>query len=158
MADLGHLASELEVHKQWVSSLEEVRLHSTLSDSRSELGVSSFFTVPCRRSVHQELFRQGDWEKRFGLAVSPLMDRTKPGVTKSQCSFFSIVALPLFKVTSRDNQISLVVTHSQEQPNPPLLADIHGGLPQGFRGSDQSGREFQRVERAGGRWRTALLN
>ncbi len=67
-ADLGHLTSSKEVHKQWVSRLEE------------------------------EMFRQGDQEKRFGHAVSPLMDRTKAGVTKSQSGFFNVAALPLFKV------------------------------------------------------------
>ena len=30
------------------------------------------------------MFRQGDLEKQRGYAVSPLMDRTKTGITKSQ--------------------------------------------------------------------------
>jgi hypothetical protein len=53
-ADLGHLSSPRTVHKKWVQALEE------------------------------ELFRQGDCEKRVGLQVSPLMDRDKHGITKSQ--------------------------------------------------------------------------
>ena len=65
-ADLGHLCSPLEVHKRWVSGLEE------------------------------EMFRQGDRERAAGLNVSPLMDRTKGGVTKSQSGFFNIVALPMY--------------------------------------------------------------
>lgn len=43
-----------------------------------------------------EFFRQGDKEKTIQLSVSPLMDRVKDGITKSQVGFFDIVALPLF--------------------------------------------------------------
>ena len=54
-ADLGHLASEDRVHRKWVAALEE------------------------------EMFRQGDLEKARGHpSVSPLMDRDKGGITKSQ--------------------------------------------------------------------------
>ena len=53
-ADLGHLASAKSVHLKWVHALEE------------------------------EMFRQGDLEKQRGYPVSPLMDRTKTGITKSQ--------------------------------------------------------------------------
>eukprot|EP00195_Chlamydomonas_chlamydogama_P005551 CAMPEP_0202896684 /NCGR_PEP_ID=MMETSP1392-20130828/5636_1 /ASSEMBLY_ACC=CAM_ASM_000868 /TAXON_ID=225041 /ORGANISM="Chlamydomonas chlamydogama, Strain SAG 11-48b" /LENGTH=2072 /DNA_ID=CAMNT_0049582125 /DNA_START=504 /DNA_END=6722 /DNA_ORIENTATION=+ len=66
-ADLGHLTSSLEVHSKWVAGLEE------------------------------EMFRQGDRERAAGLPVSPLMDRNRAGVTKSQTGFFNVVALPLFK-------------------------------------------------------------
>ncbi|GAX78429.1 hypothetical protein CEUSTIGMA_g5870.t1 [Chlamydomonas eustigma] len=67
-ADLGHLASILEVHRKWVSLLEE------------------------------EMFLQGDLERVSGLqgGVSPLMDRTKGGITRSQCGFFNVVAMPMF--------------------------------------------------------------
>ena len=54
-ADIGHLASSLNVHLRWVKRLEE------------------------------EMFRQGDQERAHGLPVSPLMDRLKgQGITKSQ--------------------------------------------------------------------------
>ncbi|PNW74794.1 hypothetical protein CHLRE_12g509550v5 [Chlamydomonas reinhardtii] len=65
-ADVGHLAAPWEVHHRWVSGLEE------------------------------EFFRQGDKEKSMHMMVSPLMDRCKDGITKSQVGFFDIVALPLF--------------------------------------------------------------
>ena len=55
-ADLGHLGSPREVHLKWVTLLEE------------------------------EMFRQGDRERAAGYPVSPLMDRTKTGITKSQVS------------------------------------------------------------------------
>ncbi|GAX78254.1 hypothetical protein CEUSTIGMA_g5696.t1 [Chlamydomonas eustigma] len=65
-ADLGHLASKEAVHVRWVHLLEE------------------------------ELFRQGDLERERGYSVSPLMDRTKAGITNSQPGFFNIIVLPLF--------------------------------------------------------------
>ena len=66
-SDLGHLTSSPEVHKRWVAQLEE------------------------------EMFRQGDQERALGQPVSPLMDRAKGGVTKSQTGFFNIVATPMYK-------------------------------------------------------------
>eukprot|EP00798_Chlamydomonas_sp_ICE-L_P014589 gene14589-20640_t len=66
-ADLGHLACEATVHTKWAYFLEE------------------------------EFFRQGDREKHEQLQVSPLMDRGKIGISKSQVGFFDIVALPLFQ-------------------------------------------------------------
>ncbi|GAX85226.1 hypothetical protein CEUSTIGMA_g12646.t1 [Chlamydomonas eustigma] len=65
-SDLGHLASPEDVHRRWVLALEE------------------------------EMFRQGDLEKERGHVVSPLMDRAKAGITKSQPGFFNLIALPLF--------------------------------------------------------------
>ncbi|MEW5317248.1 MAG: hypothetical protein WDW38_008563 [Sanguina aurantia] len=64
LADLGHLSAPLHVHLRWVAALEE------------------------------EFFRQGDAEKACMLPVSPLFDRTKPGITKSQVGFFDVVLLP----------------------------------------------------------------
>ncbi|KAL6752278.1 hypothetical protein V8C86DRAFT_1814194 [Haematococcus lacustris] len=65
-SDLGHLAAPLPVHLAWVSRLEA------------------------------EFFAQGDAERAQGLTISPLCDRTKQGITKSQVGFFEFVALPLF--------------------------------------------------------------
>ena len=65
-ADLGHLASAERVHRKWVTLLEE------------------------------EMFRQGDLEKAKGYPVSPLMDRDKEGITRSQPGFFNFIVLPLF--------------------------------------------------------------
>ena len=45
----------------------------------------------------QEMFLQGDRERALEHPVSPLMDRTKGGVTKSQTGFFNIVATPMYK-------------------------------------------------------------
>jgi len=65
-ADLGHLSSPRAVHRKWVQLLEE------------------------------EMFRQGDREQALGYPVSPLMDRRKAGVTRSQPGFFNVVVLPLY--------------------------------------------------------------
>ncbi|KAG2497634.1 hypothetical protein HYH03_004373 [Edaphochlamys debaryana] len=67
VADIGHLGSELGVHKRWLAALEE------------------------------EFFRQGDRERELGLPISPLFDRTKTGVSKSQVGFMDFVALPLVR-------------------------------------------------------------
>jgi hypothetical protein len=45
--------------------------------------------LPFRR--FQEFFRQGDKEKELGLPISPLFDRAKQGVSKSQIGFFDFV-------------------------------------------------------------------
>jgi hypothetical protein len=65
-ADLGHLAESRAVHRRWVDNLE------------------------------REFYDQGDAEKRMHLGVTPLFDRDKPGVSKSQQAFFDAVALPMF--------------------------------------------------------------
>jgi hypothetical protein len=65
-ADMGHLSLSWPAHVQWVRRLE------------------------------QELFTQGDVERREGVRVSFLMDRSKPGVMESQVGFFDFVVLPLF--------------------------------------------------------------
>lgn len=41
---------------------------------------------------------QGDLEKAAALPVSPMFDRNKSGITKSQTGFFDIVVFPLFQV------------------------------------------------------------
>ncbi|XP_075265908.1 3',5'-cyclic-AMP phosphodiesterase 4C-like [Convolutriloba macropyga] len=67
VADLGHLSAPGHVHREWVERLQE------------------------------EFFCQGDREKSLNLPVSPLMDRTKPGITTAQLGFFEVVAMPLFE-------------------------------------------------------------
>ncbi|KAG2441899.1 hypothetical protein HXX76_003505 [Chlamydomonas incerta] len=64
-ADISNLGRELECYKRWVALLEE------------------------------EMFLQGDKERELGISISPLCDRTKVGVSKSQTGFFDFVALPL---------------------------------------------------------------
>ncbi|GFR47060.1 hypothetical protein Agub_g8745 [Astrephomene gubernaculifera] len=70
VADLGHLGEELEVHQRWLGVLEE------------------------------EFFLQGDRERQLGLPISPLFDRAKQGVSKSQVGFYDFVALPLVHALS----------------------------------------------------------
>ena len=53
-ADLSALAADRPVHCEWVNRLED------------------------------EFFQQGDKEREAGLPISPLMDRSKDGVTKAQ--------------------------------------------------------------------------
>lgn len=67
LSDLGHLSAPLHLHLRWVHALQE------------------------------EFFRQGDSEKACSILVSPLFDRDKPGVTKSQVGFLEVVVLPCLK-------------------------------------------------------------
>jgi len=66
-ADVGHLALPWEKHLVWCQKLEE------------------------------EFFKQGDLEKALDMSPSFLMDRDKPGVTKTQVGFFDFIVLPLFR-------------------------------------------------------------
>lgn len=51
--------------------------------------------------LEEEFFRQGDVERALGLTISPLFDRSKQGITKSQVGFFDIVVIPLFHTFSK---------------------------------------------------------
>lgn len=51
--------------------------------------------------LEEEFFRQGDVERAAGMTVSPLFDRSKQGITKSQVGFFDIVIIPLFHTFSK---------------------------------------------------------
>jgi hypothetical protein len=91
---------------------------------------------PSPPSLLQEMFRQGDKEKSLGQPVSPLMDRTKGGVTKSQCGFFNIVALPLYKVGMHARK-PIVLAHMlltlSHLPNPsPTSINLPTGLQPGL--------------------------
>merc|ERR1719310_1151974 len=70
-SDLGHLTLDWKLHNQWVKRLET------------------------------EFFAQGDEERRLGLSVSFLMDRTKPGASASQTGFMDFVVMPLFSALVR---------------------------------------------------------
>lgn len=69
IADLGHTTKPIDAHLQWVTRLQ------------------------------MEFFFQGDEEKRLGMPVSPLMDRTKPGPCcgHNQEGFFKFVVEPQLK-------------------------------------------------------------
>merc|ERR1712232_819649 len=66
-ADLGHLALKWDAHLEWVDRLEA------------------------------EFFAQGDMEKALEFPeISFLMDRDRPGVSRTQTGFFQFVVVPLF--------------------------------------------------------------
>ncbi len=50
--------------------------------------------------LEEEFFQQGDRERDLGLPISPLFDRAKQGVSKSQVGFYDFVALPLVHALS----------------------------------------------------------
>jgi hypothetical protein len=81
-ADLGHLTFDWTLHLEWVRRLEA------------------------------EFFAQGDKEKHLGLPTSFLMDRDKPGASKSQVGFFDFVVLPLFRALAQAAPAASNVLHS----------------------------------------------
>ena len=103
MADLGHTSASLPVHIKWVSKLEEeVSQCCHLSPDMCHVSDELVYLVPipdpcddCLREFSwwslSQFFRQGDLEKFNGMVVSPLFDRSKQGVTRSQIGFFDIV-------------------------------------------------------------------
>jgi len=83
-ADLGHLTFDWDLHLKWVRRLEV------------------------------EFFAQGDKEKLLGLPISFLMDREKPGASKSQIGFFDFVVLPLFQALAQAAPAASDVLHNVE--------------------------------------------
>eukprot|EP00873_Tetraselmis_striata_P040930 jgi/Tetstr1/461194/TSEL_006331.t1 len=70
VADVGHCALPMDIHREWVKRLEE------------------------------EFFLQGDKEKARGqVKISALMDREKPGASapENQIGFFKVIVLPTIK-------------------------------------------------------------
>lgn len=60
-----------------------------------------FFCCRWVNQLEEEFFRQGDVERSSGMTISPLFDRAKQGITKSQVGFFDIVIIPLFHTFSK---------------------------------------------------------
>lgn len=102
-ADLGHLTSQTDVHCTWLSRLEEVRhLKAAWRMKKGCIAgppvCQEVCVTHCSHFVHtfthalriclQELFLQGDQERQMGQPISPLMDRSKTGITKSQVCCF----------------------------------------------------------------------
>jgi len=83
MADIGHCTARMAQHYYWSQCLED------------------------------EFFAQGDQEKAEKLDVSPLMDRTKPGVMfpKNQIGFFKVILLPLHEAFTAVFPAMLPVQH-----------------------------------------------
>ncbi len=94
----GHLTKPLPVHLRWVQALEEeffrqvsTRLGASL---RRKGSWGRWGALDGARRVTCD--SQGDTERARGMPISPLCDRHKEGVTKSQVGFFDFVSVPLF--------------------------------------------------------------
>lgn len=49
------------------------------------------------KKVFEEFYEQGDMERKLGLPISQMMDRTQPAVEKSQIGFIDFIVKPLYK-------------------------------------------------------------
>lgn len=82
LADLSHLGATEDVHRHWVGLMQE------------------------------EMYQQGDEQKRLGVKVSALMDRNEEGVTKGQVAFFDIVAIPMARMFGKVYPECKVLAHN----------------------------------------------
>lgn len=71
LSDLGHTAKPFEYHQRWA------------------------------RLISEEFYRQGDAELRQNLPVSPLCDRLQANLPKSQVTFLTLLAGPLFETAGQ---------------------------------------------------------
>ncbi|KAJ9519405.1 hypothetical protein QJQ45_023025, partial [Haematococcus lacustris] len=98
-SDLGHVCEGHEVHLQWVACLEE-EFFKQVSAPRQQRMTGD---LDLDLDLEEDLGPEGDLdpdldrEKAAGLPVSPLFDRDRPGITRSQVGFFEIVVLPLYR-------------------------------------------------------------
>jgi hypothetical protein len=51
--------------------------------------------------LFEEFFAQGDDERKNGMAISDLMDRTQINIAKAQVGFISVIVLPAFETFSK---------------------------------------------------------
>lgn len=68
------------------------------------------FLFYCSSQVSEEFYRQGDLERRLGLAVTPLCDRQSSSVSQIQTGFFKFIAAPLFEEWHRFHSTRLSST------------------------------------------------
>ena len=68
------------------------------------------FLFYCSIQVSEEFYRQGDLERRLGLAVTPLCDRQSSSVSQIQTGFFKFIAAPLFEEWHRFHSTRLSST------------------------------------------------
>lgn len=71
LADLGHTTKPFAYHETWAQRISE------------------------------EFFRQGEAEKSNDLPISPLCDRTQANLPRSQVTFLTLVATPLFETAGQ---------------------------------------------------------
>ncbi|KAG7400734.1 cAMP-specific 3',5'-cyclic phosphodiesterase 4D [Phytophthora boehmeriae] len=71
LADLGHTAKPFEYHQLWAERISE------------------------------EFFRQGETEEHNNLPISPLCDRKQANLPRSQVTFLTLVATPLFETAGQ---------------------------------------------------------
>ncbi|RLN57416.1 hypothetical protein BBJ29_004061 [Phytophthora kernoviae] len=71
LADLGHTAKPFDYHQSWAERISE------------------------------EFFRQGETEEHNNLPMSPLCDRNQANLPRSQVTFLTLVATPLFETAGQ---------------------------------------------------------
>ena len=75
----------------------------------------------------EELYQQGDQERALGLPLSPLMDRDRPGVMRSQTTFVSVVARPMYQAMAQVFPGTMPLMEGLAE-NFKYWQDVEGGL------------------------------
>lgn len=70
-SDLGNPSKQLRLYRKWTEKLFE------------------------------EFYQQGDKERNLGMTISPMMDRERPNMEKSQVFFIDVIVLPLFETVAQ---------------------------------------------------------
>mmetsp|Transcript_84318 Transcript_84318/g.261906 ORF Transcript_84318/g.261906 Transcript_84318/m.261906 type:complete len:202 (+) Transcript_84318:1-606(+) len=81
-----------------MTSLSVMVLHAAdISNPGKPTALSDMWT----RRLKQEFFLQGDEEKRLGIPVSPLCDRSNSNFASSQVGFIKFIVCPTFELLER---------------------------------------------------------
>ena len=130
MSDLGHTAKPFQYHQIWANRISEEFFWCVRSTKNNTNQTFLTFFV---------LHSQGDAEERNNLPVSPLCDRKQANLPKSQVTFLTIIATPLFETAGDAFQI---------EEFDGVKAEVHNNIKQ-WQGlilkSDASFRSMARV-------------
>ena len=92
-ADIGHVTAALPTHIRWVAAHElyvtHIHAHGTPTRTHTQIHTHTHthtHTYSWVSQLEEEFFLQGDVERAAGTTISPLFDRCKQGITKSQAS------------------------------------------------------------------------
>eukprot|EP00002_Diphylleia_rotans_P033439 TRINITY_DN7110_c0_g1_i5.p1 TRINITY_DN7110_c0_g1~~TRINITY_DN7110_c0_g1_i5.p1 ORF type:complete len:944 (-),score=192.91 TRINITY_DN7110_c0_g1_i5:877-3708(-) len=120
-AKLGALAKKVDTEDESLSSerredrefLSSVLLHCADISNVTKPFVVSKAWADC---VRDEFYQQGDFEKMYGLPVSPYMDREDSNQARTTLNFIDFVATPLFSSLS-------IILNGLEEVNGNLISN-----------------------------------
>eukprot|EP00817_Percolomonadidae_sp_ATCC50343_P000417 CAMPEP_0117421410 /NCGR_PEP_ID=MMETSP0758-20121206/2513_1 /TAXON_ID=63605 /ORGANISM="Percolomonas cosmopolitus, Strain AE-1 (ATCC 50343)" /LENGTH=555 /DNA_ID=CAMNT_0005203529 /DNA_START=671 /DNA_END=2341 /DNA_ORIENTATION=+ len=107
------LSTDMSLHSLYIakfkSRIEQQADFSTTEDLRLSLQIAvkmadvsnpsrtTYLYLKWAERLCDEFYRQGDKERELHLPISPLMDRNKPALAKSQIAFMNYIIYPMFE-------------------------------------------------------------